>query len=168
MPFFELAKNRYSVRKFKDTGISDEQINFILEAGRIAPTAHNAQPQRIKVITGQDELRMVDICTPCRFSAPLVLLICYDKNESWKRSFDNADSGEVDASIITTHMMMQAQDMGLGSCWVMYFDPLKTRELFSLSENLEPVSFLPIGYASEDAVPSEAHSKRKEMKDFLI
>ena len=168
MNFLSLAKERYSVRKFKEDIVEESKIGEILEAGRFAPTAHNSQPQRIKVITSKEELLKVDECTPCRFEAPLMLLICYDKNLSWKRSFDNKDSGYVNASIVTTHMMLAAWEIGLCSCWVMYFDPDKTRELFSLPDNLIPVAFMPIGYPEDDAMPSDSHSKRYDIKDLLI
>ena len=165
--FFELAASRYSVRRFDPRNIEPEKIAQILEAGRIAPTAHNDQPQRIKVITGED-LAKVDECTSCRFKAPAVLLVCYDRNACWKRPFDGANSGEVDASIVATHLMLAAQDLGLGTCWVMYFDPAKTSELFSLAEDIVPVAMLPVGYPSEDAAPSKLHGSRFELDRILI
>ena len=168
MSFIQLANERYSVRKYREVKIEEEKLEMILDAARIAPTAHNSQPQRIKVLTSDEELSIVDECTPCRFGSPLVFLICYDKDVSWKRVFDKADSGEVDASIVTTHMMFAAQELKLNSCWVMFFDPIKTRKLFSLPVNLEPVAFLVVGYAADDAVPSDSHSKRNTIDEMLI
>ena len=112
MTFFQLAKDRYSVRSYKSQLVEPDKLAQILEAGRIAPTAANKQPQRIKVIIDPAELAKVDECTPCRFGAPAVLLVCYDKAACWKRKFDGANSGEVDASIITTHLMLAAEDLG--------------------------------------------------------
>ena len=166
--FLELAASRYSVRKYDTRPVEPEKLAQILEAGRIAPTAHNDQPQRIKVITDTDDLAKVDECTRCRFGAPAVLLICYDKTTCWKRSFDSALSGEVDASIVTTHMMLAAQDLGLGTCWVMYFNPAKAIELFALPENIIPVAMLPVGYPAEDAAPSDRHNSRLDIKNLLI
>ena len=157
MSFIELARTRYSVRNYKPQPIEPEKLARVLEAGRVAPTACNNQPQRIKVITEPADLAKVDECPPCRFEAPAVLLVCYDKTVSWKRKFDGADSGEVDASVVTTHLMLAAHDLGLGTCWVMYFDPAKTAELFALPENIVPVAMLPIGYPADDAVPAGVH-----------
>lgn len=168
MTFLELAAERYSVRNFNSQEVESEKLAQILEAGRIAPTACNNQPQRIKVITSAEDLAKVDKSTPYRFGAPVVLLICYDKTACWKRKFDGAASGEVDASIVTTHLMLAAQDLGLGACWVMHFDPVKTTELFALPENIAPVAFLPIGYPAQNAVPSERHSDRKPLSDILL
>ena len=140
----------------------------ILEAGRAAPTARNNQPQRIKIITAPTDLAKVDECTPCRFDAPMVILVCYDKTVSWKRKFDGAASGEVDASIVVTHLMLAAHELGLGSCWVMYFDPVKTSELFDLSEDIVPMAFLPIGYPADDAAPADSHSQRMELNKIIL
>ena len=168
MTFMELAKARYSVRSYKPKPIEPEKLTQILEAGRIAPTACNNQPQRIKVITDPAELAKVDECTPCRFGAPAVLLVCYDKTVCWKRKFDGAGSGEVDASIVTTHLMLAAYELGLGACWVMHFDPVKTVELFTLPENIIPVAFLPIGYPADDAAPIDFHYQRVELEDICL
>ncbi|MCL1854563.1 MAG: nitroreductase family protein [Clostridia bacterium] len=167
MTFIELAKKRYSVRSYKDTPIDPEKLGRVLEAGRIAPTACNNQPQRIQVITDPSDLEKVDQCTPCRFHAPTVLLICYDKSICWTRHFDGVNSGAVDASIVATHLMLAAQDAGLGTCWVMYFDPVKTAALFDLPQNIVPVAFLPIGYPAENAAPAKQHDSRLDLADIL-
>ena len=166
--FLELAAQRYSLRKYSDRVIEPEVMAQVLESGRIAPTAHNDQPQRIKVIASPEELAKVDECTTCRFGAPAVLLVCYDKTKCWVRPFDSALSGEVDASIVATHMMLTAQDLGLGTCWVMYFDEAKTKEQFALPENIIPVAMLPIGYPAEGAKPSKLHSSRLDMAELMI
>ena len=120
-------------------------LDKILAAGHLAPTGCNYQPQRILVLTEPESLEKLKKCTSCHFDAPAALLICYDKTLSWKRSFDGADSGWVDASIVTTQMMLQAHELGLGTTWVMYFDPKETIAQFALPENLLPVAILPIG-----------------------
>ncbi|MDR1001924.1 MAG: nitroreductase family protein [Oscillospiraceae bacterium] len=166
--FAELAKSRYSVRKYSDKPIEGEVMAQLLEAGRIAPTGCNNQPQRIKVITSAEALAKVDECTPCRFAAPAVLLVCYDKNLCWRRKFDGKSCGVADACIVTTHLMLQAEDLGLGTCWVMHFDPAKTAELFALPENIVPVAILPVGYPAEDSTPSPMHEERFDVENMLL
>lgn len=168
MAFLDLAKARYSVRSFSKQPLEPEALAQVLEAGRIAPTACNIQPQRIKVITEAEDLAKVDECTPFRFGAPAVLLVCHDKTVCWKRRFDGALSGEVDASIVASYLMLAAHDAGLGTCWIMYFDPAKTTELFALPENIVPVAFLPIGYPAEDAVPAKQHDERYPLEKILL
>ena len=166
--FFDLAASRYSVRSYEDRSIEPDVLAQVLEAGRIAPTAHNDQPQRIMVLTDAGDLAKVDECTRCRFGAPAVLLICYDKDVCWKRPYDGALSGEVDASIVTTHIMLAAHDLGLGTCWVMYFDAAKAVEVFGLPENIIPVAMLPIGFPAGDARPSPMHGNRVEIGSILL
>lgn len=160
MSFLELAKERYSVRKFSGQKVEPAVVEQLLEAGRIAPTAANFQPQRILVLDSEENLQKLKDCTKYHFDAPLALLVCYDKTVSWKRSHDNHDEGEIDASIVTTHLMLQAASLGLGSTWVGYFDPEAIRSSFSLPENMIPVALLPIGYPAQDCAPSSNHTKR--------
>lgn len=160
MTFSELAKERYSVRKFNEKPIEDEKLAMILEAGKVAPTARNNQPQRVYVIRSEEGLAKIRSCTRCAFNAPVVLMITYDKDTMWVNPFkETVNSGEVDASIVTTHMMLQAWELGIGSCWVGYFPPDQVHETFKLPENETVVALLPIGYPAEDAVPSDRHAQ---------
>jgi nitroreductase len=167
MNFKELSVKRYSVRKYKDTPVDKETLNAVLEAGRVAPTAGNRQPQRILAVTGKEGLEKLDRCSHSRYGAPAALVVCYDKNECWVRPFDNASSGEVDASIVTTAMMFQAVELGLGTLWVMHFDPVKLVEEFAVPENLIPVALLILGYAADDSVPRDKHTQRKAMDELV-
>lgn len=161
MDFMSLVKERYSVRTFSDKTVEQEKIDLILEAGRLAPTAANRQPQRIFVLDSPDDLEALKACTPFHFNAPVALLVCYDDTVSWKRtSYDGAEMGMVDASIVTTHMMLEVTNLGLGSTWVGHFDPDKTKEAFSLPEHIIPVALLPIGYPDEKSDPHPNHFKR--------
>lgn len=168
MDFLELAKKRYSVRKFSDRKVESEKIELILEAAKLAPTARNLQPQRLLVINDEKSLNKIKICTPYHFDAPLAILVCYDKNESWKRKYDDANSGEMDASIVTTHMILEITNLGLGSTWVGNFDPEKIRSAFNLPDNFIPAALLPIGYESEDSEPNLNHNIRLETEKTVF
>jgi nitroreductase len=168
MNFKELAAARYSLRQFRDKAVERDKVDLILEAARNAPTAANKQPQRILVISDPAGLEKIDACTRCRFAAPLVFIICYDKNDAWVRKFDGAHSGEIDASIVTTQMMLQAADAGLGTTWVMHFDPARTREEFALPPHIIPVALLPTGYPADDAAPAAFHSQRHPLDKLLL
>lgn len=158
MNFLNLAAERYSVRKFNDKAVEKEKIDKIIEAGHIAPTGCNYQPQKILVINNEETLKKLKECTRCHFDAPLAMLICYSKDECWTRPYDGSQSGIVDASIVTTHMMLEAWELGIGSTWVMHFNPFKMREEFAIPENIEPVALLVMGYPATDAEPNERHS----------
>lgn len=165
MSFLELARKRYSVRKFSGRAIEEEKVEQILEAGRAAPTACNLQPQRVLVLRGGEPLDKLKDCTKYHFNAPLAFLVCYDKRSAWVRSFDGAGSGEVDAGIVATHMMMAAADVGVGSTWVMHFDPGAIKRAYNIPEEFVPVAILPMGYPAADSKPHELHFDRLPQGD---
>ncbi len=169
MDFLQLAKDqRYSVRKFKKDKIEKEKLDLILEAGRIAPTAANFQPQRILVLDSEESLTKLKSCTTYHFNAPLTLLICYDHGSCWKHQQSGKSGGDVDAGIVTTHMMLQAASLGIGSTWVAAFDHDKIKELFSIPEYLVPVALLPLGYPASDARPHPVHYKRFDLSHTIF
>ncbi len=166
MDFMQLAAERYSVRKFDSRPLDAADLDRILQAGHLAPTACNFQPQRILVIQGEDALEKVRRAHPL-FGAPCALLVCCDKTRSWKRDFDGRDSGDIDAAIVTTHMMLQAAEIGVGSTWVMHFDPAILRDAFSLPEHIDPVALLPLGYPAEAAKPAHLHEKFRPAEEIV-
>lgn len=167
MFFAELVKQRYSVRKFETREIEEEKLQVILEAGRLAPTACNYQPQRILVIQGE-ALERFEGCSPCRYGAPVCLAVCYDKTESWK-SRSGREIGDVDGTLVMTQMMYQAQELGIGSLLVgMYKEPL-LRERFCIPEYYEIVCLLMLGYPAEDCEPHpQLHESRKAMEETVF
>lgn len=168
MTFLELAKARYSVRSFKDQPIENEKLNLILEAGRIAPTACNNQPQKIYVAKSEDaRAKLASVCR-CTFDAPVILVVCYDRTRDWKNGLMlGYESGETDAAIVCTHMMLQAAELGIGSCWVGWFNADQVSEVLGLPENVTVSALLPIGYAADDAKPAANHTKYREFGDTI-
>lgn len=159
--FTELAEARYSVRSFSNKKVPKEEIKKIIHAGMVAPTGCNNQPQRIIVVESEEGLAKIKECTKCHFEAPLVFIISYNKDECWKRPYDGKLSGDIDASIVTTQMMFQAYELGIGSCWVMHYRPEVLKEKFALPNNLESTALLVMGYPADDAKPAPAHEKSK-------
>lgn len=168
MEFEKLIAERYSVRSFKQEHLPQNTVNKILEAGHIAPTGCNNQPQRILVLNTDDSISKLKNCTKCHFNAPTALLVCHNKEESWKRVYDGALSSPVDAVIVATHMMLEAQNVGVGCCWVMHFNPEAMKSAFNIPENIEPIALLVMGYPADDAKPLEMHSKYRDMNETVV
>ena len=166
--FLTLAQARYSCRRFAETPVSDDDLQYILEAGRVAPTACNKQPHRVHVLRSEDALAKLRRCTGSHFGCTLALLVTWDKRESWKREFDGQDSGWVDASIVTTHMMLAAHEQGVGSTWVMHFIPEAVRTEFALPEWEIPVAILVMGYPADNDRPSRLHADNKPLDETVI
>lgn len=163
MDFEVVVKNRTATRKFKTAKIEDYKIEKILNAGRLAPTAKNLQPQKIYVIQSDKALNQVDKITPCRYDAPLCLLVCADKSIAWKN--ENYSSYESDGAIVATHMILEAANLGLGSLWVRYFNTYQVQKEFNLPENIIPICLIPLGYAAEGYKESPLHNQRKELRE---
>lgn len=167
MEFEKLIKERYSVRKFLPEHLKKEDIEKILSAGHLAPTGCNFQPQRILVLNTDEAVNKLKNCTKCHFDAPSAMLICYNKDESWTRKYDGALSAPVDAAIVTTHMMLAAHNIGVGSCWVMHFDPEAMKKTYNIPENYEPVALLVMGYPSPDAEVHTFHSTFRPIDEVV-
>ena len=168
MDFLKLCTERCSVRKFTSQAVEKEKLELILEAGRVAPTACNNQPQKTLVLQGEDAMRLWEENTVFRFGQTLVLLTCYDKTLCWKRSFDGKTSGDVDGAIVMTHMMLEAASLGIGSVWLMHLDPDALRRAFSIPESYELVGALAMGYAAEDYAPSPLHARKKPLAETVF
>lgn len=168
MKFLELTKARYSVRKFKNEMIEDAKLEAILEAGRVAPTACNNQPQKIYVVKSEEN--RAKLAAVCRFTfdAPVILVIAYDKERDWKnRRMPGYSSGETDAAIVCTHMMLEAWEQGIGSCWVGAFAADAVEKALSLPENIRVTAMLPLGYAADDAEPAAFHNTYRDLDDMV-
>ena len=168
MEFEKLIAERYSVRKFRDERLSEEDVEKILNAGHLAPTGCNYQPQRVLVLNTDESMEKLRSCTKCHFGAPSAMLVCYNSNETWKRPYDGALSAPVDAAIVATHMMLEAHNIGAGSCWVMHFNPEAMRKTFDIPENIIPAALLVMGYPAPDSEPIELHSKFRPMDEVVV
>lgn len=157
MNFLDIAKTRYSVRSYKDKRVEKEKLNKILEAAHVAPTAANLQPVRLLVVQEKEGLDKIGKAANI-YNASLAIIVCSDHSIAWKRPFDNKQTTDIDASIVTDHMMLEATELGLGTVWVCYFKPDIIKNEFELPDTLEPVNILVIGYSDEEPMPLNRHS----------
>ena len=169
MSFLELCKERYSVRQFDARPVEQEKLDMILEAGNVAPTAVNFQPQRIYILRSEDALAKARKLCPCTYGANTILLFAYDKNADWKNPKQSGiHSGQQDVSIVATHIMLEAWSLGVASCWVNLFANDEVAKAFELPENEEVVLMMPLGYAADDAKPAEKwHNHAKPISDTV-
>lgn len=167
MEFNEVIKNRYSCKKFGGRALEPEKLNAILEAGRLAPTAKNLQEQRVYVLQTPEQLAKVDAVTPCRYGAPVVLCVAFDRDSVFTYPGGKRDSGVEDAAIVATHLTLAAANEGVDSCWLNFFDPEQTARALGLPENEEVLMLLDLGYAAEGAGPLANHFSRKPLSETV-
>ena len=168
MEFKEAVKNRYSCKKYSERQVEPEKLHAILSAGRLAPTAKNLQEQRIYVLQSPEALAKVDAVTPCRYGAPTVLAVAFDRNNVYTYPGGKRQSGIEDATIVATHMILAAADEGVDSCWLNRFDPEQLAELLGLPENEEVLMLMDLGYAAEGAGPLPNHTNRKDLSETVV
>lgn len=152
MDLLNLIKSRRSVRLYEDRPVKEEDLQIILEAARWAPTGANLQPWHF-VIVRDKELRK-QIGKYARFffiksshveHAPCVIILCYEKN---KGKF-----GIYDVTLAGGNILLVAQSLGLGTCWIGAFDEEKIKELIGIPENVSVVALITLGYPKENPAP---------------
>ena len=167
MDFLNLAKERYSCRKFSDKAVEQDKIDKIIEAALAAPTAVNKQPFKIFQI-GIDKIEKLKKATPFTFDAPIFLAVGADKKSAYVRNFDNKNFAEIDATIVATHIMLEIQDMGLGTTWVGHFDETILKSEFPQMKDCSIVAIFPIGYPANDVTISPFHYNSKTKDDVCV
>ena len=166
MEFTQVIKERYSCKKFDGRKVETVQLEAILEAGRIAPTAKNLQEQRIYVVQSEDGLAKMDMITPCRYGASTCVVVAFDSGNVFTYPGEKRDSGVEDATIVATHMILAAANEGVDSCWINFFDPDQMAKELGLPKN-EEVLVLDLGYAAEGTEPLPTHSQRKLLSETV-
>ena len=167
MSFIEIAKKRYSVRKYSDRAVESEKLEKIIEAAHVAPTAANLQPVKLIVVQSEEGLNKLGKAANT-YDAPIAIIVCADHSKAWTRPFDGKKTTDIDATILTDHMMHEATELGLGTCWVCYFKADIVSREFRLPDNLEPINILAIGYADEVPADSNRHVKERIAVEKLV
>jgi nitroreductase len=168
MTFLELAKSRYSVRNYLPRPVEQEKLDYLLECGRIAPSAANYQPWHIIVIRHEDMRKRIAATYDRKWfaEAPVILVFCGDHNKGWKRG-DGKDHTDIDISIIVDHITLAAAEQGLGTCWICDFDEKKCAEVLDLPPHIEPIALLPVGYPRNIPDDRSRHLVRKRTEEIL-
>ncbi|MFN8206682.1 MAG: nitroreductase family protein [Bacteroidales bacterium] len=168
MDFLDLAKRRYSCRKYESRRVDPSHLEEVLEAGRIAPSACNNQPWYFIVIEDADNLARIKKCYAKNWldSAPMLVVVCGDHTQSWKRD-DGKDHCDVDIAIAVDHMTLAASSLGLATCWICKFDAVTCSRILGLPQNIEPIVMLPLGYPAGSADP-DRHSSLRKATELIV
>ncbi|MCQ2202258.1 MAG: nitroreductase family protein [Bacteroidales bacterium] len=165
MTIDELVLARYSVRDYTETPVTDGQVRELLEVARMAPSACNRQPWEIFVVRLPVGLAKICKAYPRDWfkTAPCVLVLAADHDQSWHRPFDNKDHADIDIAILADHITLKATDMGLGSCMVCHFDKAMVAQALGMKPSLEPVMLIPLGHPN--IAPKE--KSRKSLEEIV-
>lgn len=170
--FQELVKSRRSVRRYLDKPVEREKILTCIEAARLAPSADNVQPWRFLIIDDA-ELKarytkeiFSGIYSVSRFAekAPVLIVILARLDIIANRigkQIQNIQYYLLDIGIAGEHIVLQAQELGLGTCWIGWFNIRKARKFLKIPRKYKIVSMLAMGYF-ERRPPKEKKRKRLE------
>ena len=168
MKFINIAKNRHSCRNYKPDEVEEDKLAKILEAFRIAPSAVNYQPWELIVIKKQENKSKVYESYHREWlkTAPLIIVACGDRSISWKRN-DGKDHLDIDMGIAIDHLMLQATELGLATCWICNFNPEILKRNVNLPANVEPIAIIPLGYPNDTCDPERHNLKRKALNEIV-
>lgn len=165
MDFLELAKARYSCRKFTAQPVEEEKLAKILEAANCAPTSGNLQPVKLWVVRTPENLKKVYDSTPYNFGASVIIVVGGDDSAVRKTGArdDFLSFGTVNGSIVATHIILAAKDLGLDSTWVGLVDRVQLKKFFPEMSTYTIVAIIQIGYSSPEpkGQPHKWHFQRK-------
>lgn len=165
MNLLELSQKRFSVRKFTDEQVSKEDLKYILEVTRMAPSAVNKQPWKFVVVKSPEARKRLQECYAREWinSAPLYIICMKAVEGCWVRPQDGKSHGDIDVAIATEHLCLAAAERGLGSCWVCNYKVAKLAELFP-RPGYEAIAVIPIGHIAPDCPMNE--KKRKPLEEI--
>jgi nitroreductase len=149
MEYTDLIRSRESVRNYDpNRPVPKELLEKILDAGRISPSAANHQPWKFLLISSYDLLDKVKACYKRDWlkDAPHILVILGLHDQAWRRSYDGYNSIETDVAIAMTHIILAAENEGIGTCWIAAYNPILLKEALNTGENQIIFGITPLGY----------------------
>ena len=171
MDILKAIKERQSVRGYLDKTIPKEVLDRVLETARLAPTAANKQPFKLILVTDkQTKSKLVRASREQTFiaEAPIVVVGCAFSEESYQNIGGTRTSEEIDLSIVFDHLMLQAAEEGLGTCWIGAFDEEKVKAILNIPSNVKVIGLTPLGYPSGKESKSGKHLERKPLSKIVL
>ncbi len=175
MEFLDVIKSRKSVRQYLDKLVSQDQIDYIFNCGRLAPSWMNKQCWHFIIIKNQEKIKEIaktDIINRWLKKVPIIIVACADPLESGKNN--NIDYSIVDVTIAFEHIILAATDIGLGTCWIGGFDELKVKEILEIPPRIKIIGMSPLGFpANRESIMNKSKrkiirsTKRKSLREIL-
>jgi len=164
MDVMEAIRTRRSIRAYKPDPVPEEKLMACLEAARLAPSAGNRQPWLFIVVRDpqvKEKLREA-YGAEWFYQAPVIICACGSPDCAWTRS-DGKCYCDVDVTIAMDHLILEAWEQGLGTCWIGAFDAEKVKEVLDIPEDYEPIAMTPLGFPAEQPAPKP----RKPLEEIV-
>jgi len=172
MSVIDIIRKRQSVRNYQDRPVEEEKLQLILESARLAPSSSNSQPWHFIAVKDKEiksklmEAVPLGVAAINRFieEAPLVIVGCVTPNFFQKvSSLLGRENHWIDVSIAMEHMVLEAEDLGLGTCWIGWFDEGKVKKLLSVPRTAKVVAMLALGYSKEGGTHATTRKALEEI-----
>jgi nitroreductase len=161
MNFMDLVKQRVSVRKYSSKPVPREMIDQCLEAARLAPSASNSQPWSFIVVDDEKtkneivKKSMSGIYSSNKFvmTAPVIIAAITEHSTYITRMggmLRHVKYNLIDIGIACEHLVLQAEELGLGTCWLGWFDENAVKEILDLPKSTKVDVMISLGYPAED------------------
>jgi len=174
---FDVIKERSSIRDYADKPIENEKLDMILESARLAPSASNSQPWHFYVVRNKGKLAELGAKMPFGSqvvinsfisNAPVVIVATGGPIGLVRKALSfiiNKKWYYLDIGIALEHMTLTAWDLGIGSCWIGWFDEKKIKKLLDIPKDQEVIAMLTLGYPAEGA---KVHPKNRKSRDEIV
>jgi nitroreductase len=172
----EIIRSRRSVRGYRDLPVEDEKIRELVEAARLAPSACNSQPWRFVAARGETKRELVDkalgrlvVGNRWAQTAPVVIAACADLSFVTHKVAAQVQGLEfhlLDMGIAVEHLVLRAAELGLGTCWIGWFDEAEVRRVLKIPKGVRVTALVTVGYPS--SAPAAGEQKRLRMDEILF
>jgi nitroreductase len=163
LDFFEVIRNRRSIRKYQDKNVEKEKLQRILEAARLAPSAMNRQPYQFFVVINKEILSKINSACNQVWKAPMMIAMVSNPKEAWARD-DGEEYWKADAAIAMHQVSLAAYAEGLGTCWIAAFKEKEVKEILGVDFDSRVAFLSPLGYPAENKGPIR---DRKTLESLL-
>jgi nitroreductase len=175
--FQQLVKSRRSIRRYLDKPVEREKILTCIEAARLAPSADNVQPWRFLIIDDPDLKAQfskevfsgIYFVTKFAAKAPVLIMILARLDIIANRigkQIQNIHYYYIDIGIAGEHIVLQAEELGLGTCWIGWFNPRKARKFLKIPRKYKIVSLMAMGYYERKPSRERIRKKLEEIVWF--
>jgi nitroreductase len=170
----EIIKKRYSVRKYSPKPVEEEKIKLILEAARLAPSSENSQPWHFFIVKDREKIEKIAKAMPLKTDlfinqfiakAPVLIVACAANVPLIQRIIApviHLDWYKIDVAIALEHMVLTACELGLGTCWIGWFDEKKIKKILGMPKKHKVIELLTLGYPAEGFLPRTKMRKAME------
>ena len=166
MSVLKVIMERRSVRRYRSEPVPQDVLLRVLDAARFSPSGKNLQPWKFIVVKNETlKQRLAEASLRQSFiaDAPIVVVACGFPDKCYSRMGNYMKSWPVDVAIAVEHLMLQAQEEGLGTCWVGAFDEEEVRSILHVPDGVKVLALTPLGYPDEKPVPR----RRKSLEEIV-